>query len=111
MKKKPRFFCDNCACEVGSEKKSCPHCGRFFASTRCPACGYSGEDRMFKDGCPMCGYSSIQTSGSKKINKKSKLARPTRPAFKPTSSSFWTYVAAAFVLLAVITLLSYCITR
>ncbi|MCL2176152.1 MAG: hydrogenase maturation nickel metallochaperone HypA, partial [Treponema sp.] len=32
MKKKPRFFCDNCGYEVSSDVKLCPYCGRHFAS-------------------------------------------------------------------------------
>jgi hypothetical protein len=58
VKKKPRFFCDNCGYEVGSDVKACPHCGRYFAAIRCPVCDYSGPDKMFQNGCPMCGYSS-----------------------------------------------------
>jgi len=58
MKKKPRFFCDHCGQEVSSDVKSCPRCGRYFASVRCPACEYSGPDEMFGGGCPMCGYSA-----------------------------------------------------
>lgn len=34
----------------------CPHCGKFFASIRCPKCGFSGDDDTFNDGCPVCGY-------------------------------------------------------
>jgi predicted RNA-binding Zn-ribbon protein involved in translation (DUF1610 family) len=56
--KKPRFFCDNCGAEVGRHEKSCPKCGRFFASVRCPACGFSGEEALFTGGCPACGYSA-----------------------------------------------------
>ncbi|MDR2965230.1 MAG: hypothetical protein LBU88_05600 [Treponema sp.] len=59
MKKlKPRFFCDNCGFEVDGDIKACPHCGRYFASVRCPVCGYSGPDKMFQSGCPLCGYSA-----------------------------------------------------
>jgi predicted amidophosphoribosyltransferase len=56
--KKPRFFCDNCNAEVPMTAKNCPGCGRFFASVRCPSCGYSADDADFKKGCPSCGYSA-----------------------------------------------------
>ena len=58
MSDKPRFFCDNCAAEVGRGEKSCPRCGRLFASIRCPSCGFVGGDEAFAGGCPACGYSA-----------------------------------------------------
>jgi len=58
MNKKPRFFCDNCGHEVERDAKSCAHCGRFFASVRCPACGYTSGEKDFSGGCPSCGYSA-----------------------------------------------------
>ena len=64
----PKFFCENCGTEVPMDEKKCPQCGRYFASVRCPACGFIGDDDMFKGGCPICGYSSAAnntgTSGS-----------------------------------------------
>ncbi|MCL2180797.1 MAG: zinc-ribbon domain-containing protein [Treponema sp.] len=100
--RKPRFFCDNCGAEVGSDVKTCPRCGRYFASVRCPSCGHTGPDRMFQNGCPMCGYSA--PSSSKKANNK--------PAHRPAEPlPFWTYIAAFFALFAVIGVLSYLITR
>ena len=56
--KDPRFFCENCNTEVPKDAKCCPKCGRYFESVRCPACGFIGEEALFKDGCPVCGYSS-----------------------------------------------------
>jgi ssDNA-binding Zn-finger/Zn-ribbon topoisomerase 1 len=56
MGKKPRFFCGNCGTEVGRNAKTCPKCGRFFASIRCPKCNHSADDAAFKKGCPVCGY-------------------------------------------------------
>ncbi|MDR0998592.1 MAG: zinc ribbon domain-containing protein, partial [Treponema sp.] len=56
--KAPRFFCDNCGAEVDRDTKKCPQCGRFFASVRCPRCGYTGPEGNFAIGCPACGYSS-----------------------------------------------------
>lgn len=56
MDRKPKFFCESCGEEVRQNAKLCPHCGRFFASVKCPSCGYSGDARVFKEGCPVCGY-------------------------------------------------------
>ena len=41
MTKHPKFFCEHCKKEVRRDAMICPHCGRFFASVRCPACGYA----------------------------------------------------------------------
>jgi len=108
MKKKPRFFCDNCGYEVGSEVKVCPYCARIFASIRCPACDYSGPDRMFQNGCPMCGYSAPPPSKTKQ-----RIANPPRREDNtaPPPLPFWMYIAAFFVLIIIIALLSFFITR
>jgi uncharacterized membrane protein YvbJ len=109
LSKKPRFFCDYCGYEVGSEVKNCPYCGRTFASVRCPSCGYSGHDRMFQNGCPMCGYSAPPPP---KQPKTKKIKPPkTKEHAKTEPIPFWTYVAAFFALFVVIALLSYFITR
>jgi Zn finger protein HypA/HybF involved in hydrogenase expression len=107
VKKKPRFFCDNCGYEVGSDVKSCPYCGRFFASIRCPACDYSGPDRMFQNGCPMCGYSASPTTG-KLV--KIKKARPKKKHVQSAPSPL-TYIIAVVVLIAFIALFSWFITH
>jgi rRNA maturation protein Nop10 len=56
--KRPRFFCETCGTEVPLNAKQCPRCGRYFASVRCPACGFTGEEGLFDQGCPVCGYSA-----------------------------------------------------
>lgn len=55
-KKKAKFFCENCGSEVDKNAKFCDKCGRFFASVRCPSCGYTGSNNEFTHGCPKCGY-------------------------------------------------------
>jgi DNA-directed RNA polymerase subunit RPC12/RpoP len=62
----PLFYCDNCGAEVSQSEPSCPSCGRKFASIRCPACGFSGEEKLFDDGCPECGYQVLPGKGGHK---------------------------------------------
>ena len=78
MNKQPKFFCENCNAEVRREAVFCPHCGRFFASVRCPACGFTGTHKEFKDGCPSCGYAF--TPDVQK-NKKSSTKKPKKKKF------------------------------
>ncbi|MDR1446588.1 MAG: zinc ribbon domain-containing protein [Treponema sp.] len=102
LKKSPRFFCDNCGEEVSRQAKSCPACGRFFASVRCPACGFTGAEGLFSSGCPICGYST-PVSG----------APPPKRGFfaKPSAGEaagplpLWVYIVALTTLVAVIFLL------
>ena len=107
MNKKPRFFCDNCGTEVDKDVKSCPYCGRFFASVRCPSCGYSGPDRMFQGGCPMCGYST-QPADAKKLKPQRNISFNYRSS---GSAPAWTYVIPVLILLALIALISHFITK
>ncbi|MGI5089946.1 hypothetical protein ABK01_06885 [Treponema sp. OMZ 305] len=76
MNKQPKFFCENCNAEVRRDAVICPYCGRFFASVRCPSCGFTGTHKEFKDGCPSCGYAFTpdvqedKKNNTKKIKKK-----------------------------------------
>jgi len=90
LRKNPRFFCDNCNAEVERGARSCPNCGRFFSSVRCPACGFTGEDRTFAGGCPSCGYSAPPSAVARPIEKKV----PTGPL------PLWVYILSviAFVI-------------
>lgn len=65
-----RFFCENCGVEVDRNTGRCPSCGRVFSSVRCPQCGLTGEEALFKKGCPSCGY----CANSKNTAPKSKPA-------------------------------------
>lgn len=55
-KKEAKFFCEFCGDEVPRNARTCPTCGKFFASVRCPKCGKTGSTDQFKKGCPACGY-------------------------------------------------------
>ena len=88
--KNPRFFCENCGAEVPRNAKNCPKCGRYFASVRCPACDFTGEEALFKGGCPVCGYSSADNAA----------VMPGFPDVKKSAGPLplWVYIltAAAF---------------
>jgi ssDNA-binding Zn-finger/Zn-ribbon topoisomerase 1 len=105
-KKKPRFFCDNCGAEVDMTAKSCPACGRFFASVRCPKCGYTGRDSDFAHGCPACGYSAVPggdptTGAHHKPGRNSKKGAPAQSGPLP----LWMYVLASLILIFVLVIL------
>jgi RNA polymerase subunit RPABC4/transcription elongation factor Spt4 len=107
VKKKPRFFCDNCGYEVGADVKTCPYCGRYFASIRCPACDYSGPDKMFQNGCPMCGYSSAPPPQKAKSYK----PREKKPRHKAEPLPTWAFILSILALFGIIWLLSWLIFR
>jgi predicted RNA-binding Zn-ribbon protein involved in translation (DUF1610 family) len=101
-KKQPRFFCDNCGAEVGGDTKACPSCGRFFVSVRCPACGFSGEERLFAGGCPACGYSTPPTGGKAPLHEKKISASPL---------PLWVYIFSIAALLCVFSILFFVLTK
>lgn len=74
----PKFFCENCGNEVKRNTKICPHCGKFFASVRCPECNHLGTTEEFINGCPECGYAFTPNNKLKKNNKNKELS----PAYK-----------------------------
>jgi predicted RNA-binding Zn-ribbon protein involved in translation (DUF1610 family) len=92
----PRFFCDNCGAEVGRNVGKCPRCGRFFGSVRCPACGFAGEEGLFRNGCPSCGYSA---PGGAKTRGKGRENRIV------DSLPLWVYLVSVLALICVILLL------
>jgi predicted RNA-binding Zn-ribbon protein involved in translation (DUF1610 family) len=102
LKKSPRFFCDNCGEEVSRQAKSCPNCGRFFASVRCPACGFTGAEGLFLSGCPICGYST-PVSGEPPPKRGFFTEPPEREDAGPLP--LWVYIVALATLAAVIFLL------
>jgi predicted RNA-binding Zn-ribbon protein involved in translation (DUF1610 family) len=97
LKKKPRFFCDNCGSEVGRDAKACPRCGRFFASIRCPSCGFSGEERLFAGGCPSCGYSAPAPGSAARRPPETKTPAEPLPV--------WVYLFSIFAFLGLFAVL------
>jgi predicted RNA-binding Zn-ribbon protein involved in translation (DUF1610 family) len=95
-----QFFCENCDTEVPRDAKTCPTCGRVFASVLCPSCGFAGAEALFKDGCPACGYSIGagfgDTRGSRKKGADAKGFRDNKNPDVPLP--VWVYVltTAAF---------------
>jgi predicted RNA-binding Zn-ribbon protein involved in translation (DUF1610 family) len=96
MSKKPRFFCDNCGTEVGRNVNTCPKCGRFFASVRCPKCGFAADESAFRKGCPVCGYSTPPGNA----------ARPPEEEKIPAGKlPLWVYILSVFAFITVVALL------
>jgi uncharacterized membrane protein YvbJ len=91
----PRFFCESCGSEVPKDAKNCPKCGRYFASVRCPACGFIGEEALFNEGCPVCGYSTKAGQGTNK--------RPINEIKKPAGPlPLWLYIMTAVAFTAIV---------
>jgi predicted RNA-binding Zn-ribbon protein involved in translation (DUF1610 family) len=101
VKKKPRFFCDNCGAEVDRDVKACPHCGRFFASVRCPSCGFVGEEKTFAAGCPSCGYSAPSSKAAPGAAKKP----------SPAPLPLWVYIFSVLALLCVLAVLLFVVMK
>jgi len=98
----PHFFCESCGAEVVRNAKNCPECGSAFASVRCPACDFTGEEALFKNGCQVCGYST------KKKQPEPELEFPDFPPKdkKPAGAlPLWIYILTAAAFTAVLTAL------
>lgn len=128
--KEAKFFCESCGSEVPRNARTCPTCGKFFASVRCPKCGNTGSNDDFKNGCPVCGYAinpeSLYGGGSygnsssfKNIkNKKStliflnrnrsKTSNGKRP-YSDSSLPVWIYIVSVAVLIILIICLYSCL--
>jgi hypothetical protein len=89
--------------------KSCPACGRFFASVRCPQCGFTGKDEDFARGCPVCGYSTPPAAGRAgpvaPAGPGKPAANPGPPRKPGFTLPFWLYLVAALALICVLVLL------
>jgi uncharacterized membrane protein YvbJ len=96
--RKPRFFCDGCGTEVDADADSCPNCGKFFASMRCPRCGFCGEHGDFRNGCPNCGYAAP-------VSKQSRPSRPQKPLRTADGGLQLAYILSIAALVLLLTLL------
>jgi predicted RNA-binding Zn-ribbon protein involved in translation (DUF1610 family) len=106
-KKKPRFFCDGCGTEVAANAERCPHCGKFFASIRCPKCGFTGDTDTFGKGCPVCGYSAPLSN--RPVRRPAKPARHT--AAHDSAAAPWPYALSIILLAMLLAALFMHITR
>jgi predicted RNA-binding Zn-ribbon protein involved in translation (DUF1610 family) len=97
--KKPHFFCESCGAEVPLRAKRCPRCGRFFASVRCPSCGFTGDEAQFAKGCPSCGYALAPAGPS------------PRSALPQGALPLWVYLVSAAILSGVLALLLFRFSR
>ncbi|HUH45214.1 MAG TPA: zinc ribbon domain-containing protein [Treponemataceae bacterium] len=97
MSKKPSFFCERCGTKVAQNEKACPHCGRYFASVKCPSCNFTGESKDFTQGCPRCGYALPKETYSKQNTKGKNTINDSLP--------FWVYLVALLLLVLVLFLL------
>jgi len=110
--KKARFFCEYCDHEVDSDAKFCPYCGRFFASVRCPKCGFTGNHATFSNGCPNCGYAMDGSSENdkqrkkdtknKKLTKKERIYNSTHTEKYEDSLPFWIYFISIVLLIVLL---------
>jgi uncharacterized membrane protein YvbJ len=108
----PLFYCDSCGAEVSQDALACPKCGRKFASIRCPACGFSGEEDLFSDGCPKCGYQVLPGKSRRKNKRTASVSRRGGKASRVSASGgalpVWAYLLTiAFFILALSFLLFY----
>ncbi len=119
MDQRPKFFCENCGTEVRQQDRVCKHCGKFFASVKCPSCGFSGDSKIFRDGCPACGYAvprggftNFQGSKGGKGAFRGRSFSPSSAGRKPKKKGgesdplpWWIYVASVLFLLGAFALI------
>jgi hypothetical protein len=74
----------------------------LFASVRCPSCGFTGEEALFKGGCPVCGYSAAAGAGQILPWPEKKKAPQIAGALP-----VWVYLTAVLALIAVLGALFY----
>lgn len=129
-KKEAKFFCESCGNEVPRNSKTCPSCGKFFASVRCPHCGRTGSNDDFINGCPTCGYAVNPDTlggcghytpvlGNSKNNTKrfnsngldmSFFTRRNKSTYHPDAGlPIWVYAFTIFVLIVLVFCLYSCL--
>jgi uncharacterized membrane protein YvbJ len=107
-KERPRFYCDNCGSEVAQDEQECHNCGRSFLSVRCPACGLTGEVKIFDNGCPKCGY-SVGTQADTKPTLEKEKPKKSRPEENKGYYilPIWVYVVTGIIFFSVFAFLFY----
>lgn len=129
-KKEAKFFCESCGSEVPRKSKTCPMCGKFFASVRCPQCGRNGSNEDFINGCPTCGYAvnpnGLSKNSSKfsffnrnKLHNKNKkytssytssfFTKSKRNSYSDSSLPLWIYIVSILVLCILVICLYSCL--
>jgi RNA polymerase subunit RPABC4/transcription elongation factor Spt4 len=114
--KEAKFFCESCGSEVPRNSKTCPVCGKFFASVRCPQCGRIGSNDDFKNGCPTCGYAVNPDDGfsrrgsapiygqygSNSLLGLKKNKGSGKSGYVESSLPWWIYMISIMILLALV---------
>ena len=131
--KEAKFFCESCGSEVPRNSRTCPTCGKFFASVRCPQCGRIGSNDDFKNGCPTCGYavnpdagmghgssaaelfgsggndSSRGTFGTRSLLGLNKKSGRNKNDYVESRLPWWVYLVSILILLALVAGLYSCL--
>lgn len=105
--KGPLFFCEHCGSPVPQKAKQCPTCGRFFASVRCPSCGFTGSEELFSEGCPICGYSRGKQEPHAADIYRDKIPSYRTPRGPVAPLPWWVYGISLFALLVAIATILY----
>lgn len=120
-KKEAKFFCESCGSEVPRKSKTCPMCGKFFASVRCPQCGRTGSNDDFINGCPTCGYAVnpqfvTGDSGNIRLNNNGSnvsfsniFNKKKKSGYAESSLPVWVYIASVAVLFVLVGCLYSCL--
>ncbi|NLK45140.1 MAG: zinc ribbon domain-containing protein [Treponema sp.] len=95
--RKPKFFCDFCGNEVKPNAKSCPKCGKFFESVRCPRCNKTGKQSEFLAGCPVCGYAFNSSN-----NNKNETYKKNKNLTGKDSLPWWVFAVLSIIVLGLI---------
>jgi uncharacterized membrane protein YvbJ len=74
---------------------------------RCPSCGFSGEEDLFKYGCPSCGY-SVQSGNAKAAGRRPRLRRKKT---KAKALPVWLYILGGAIVTALLAELAFLVFR
>lgn len=103
LEKKPKFFCESCGAEVRQNDKFCKHCGKFFASVKCPQCNKIGDAASFSKGCPVCGYAVIpHLKNNVSIDLEQKTGEKEFKRYSSDSLPVWIYLTALILTMGVL---------